>query len=86
MVVRAGRSKLDQRFVVLHELAHVLREHRARGNPIHDIRFWRIAFDLYEQHGFEMYAVEREWGYRAGARQVIRERGLVEPVAESGRT
>jgi hypothetical protein len=58
--VTAGTDELDQRLVLLHELAHLLRDHRAKKPAHHDVRFWRIAWDLYEHYGIADHAAERE--------------------------
>lgn len=78
--VTAGGSELDQRLVVLHEVAHHLE--RARKRPSgrqrrhHTARFWTTAFDLYQEFGGDElveYAIRRESEYlRGAAREVDR--------------
>jgi hypothetical protein len=67
-----GRDPVDQKLVVLHELAHQL----APANDSHSKAFWEIAYDLYERYGLARYASERrEIGYMATAVRVAYARG-----------
>lgn len=64
IVVTAGSSRVDQRLVLLHEIAHALTlgEH-------HSDRFWTFAFTLYRRHRVPVrYAQQREYAYRKNAR------------------
>lgn len=64
--ITAGTSLVDQRLVVLHELAHwiVVRS----KNQGHTAKFWDTAFDLYSKYGDIDYAQVREFKYREGAK------------------
>ena len=60
--VTAGRDSRDQRFVVLHELAH----HLLPASEHHSERFFRLAFLLYQRHGVPLrYARKREADMKA---------------------
>lgn len=68
--ISAGTDVKDQRLVLLHELSHHIAG-RSRDEH-HGIRFWRLAFELYERYGLELeyaYAAEMRHGSRvAGGR------------------
>lgn len=67
-----GGDRLDQKLVLLHELAHLI----APKDDSHTKLFWNIAYDLYERYGLADYAsVEREVGYMATGVRVAYERG-----------
>ena len=55
--ITAGKSRKDQKLVLLHELAHWLMptgEHHGKA-------FWDLAFELYRKYGIPMYyALRRE--------------------------
>lgn len=71
VVVRAGKDEQDQKLVLLHELAHhvVARSKSGRGQG-HTIKFWKLAFELYERYGVDMdYAYKREKNYKRKATQ-----------------
>ncbi len=64
IVVTAGSERLDQRVVLLHELAHIL-------SPVgehHGSHFWDVAWELYRWAKIPIrYAKTREGNYRKGA-------------------
>jgi predicted metal-dependent hydrolase len=61
IVIRAGTDELDQKLVLLHELAH----HICPKKAMHNMRFWRTAWILYIEYGIpEDYAFEREKNYK----------------------
>lgn len=67
--VIAGKDEQDQKLVLLHEIAHHLngknKAHRGEG---HTMKFWKLAFELYDKYGVDMdYAYKREKGYKAKA-------------------
>ncbi len=67
--VRAGSSEENAKLVLLHELAHhiVGRSKTGRGQG-HTMKFWKLAFELYERYGMNMeYAYSKEKGYKAKA-------------------
>lgn len=69
--VRAGQNLDDQRLVLLHELAHhILNKTPAGRQQGHTIKFWKLAFELYDRYGVEMdFAYSREKGYKVKAAQ-----------------
>lgn len=69
--VRAGSSEQDQKLVLLHELSHHLVGRTPAGRRQgHSMKFWKLAFELYENYGVDMdYAFNREKGYKAKATQ-----------------
>ena len=73
--VTAGRDQYDQELVLLHELAHYLVCKTKKGRKeSHSIRFWRLAFELYDRYGIDLgYAIYREDHYRAKASQAYAE-------------
>jgi len=63
------------RWLVLHEVAHLIHWRRHRWHKPHGLEFWRVAFRLYKQHGLYWFALRRE-GYRRArlwARQIAEE-------------
>jgi hypothetical protein len=72
--VTAGTDLQDQKLVLLHELAHHICNKRHKREA-HSIRFWRLAFELYERYGIDMqYAYEREKDYKQKAQWAFAER------------
>ena len=67
--VRAGSDEQDAKLVLLHELAHHIVGRTISGRRQgHSMKFWRLAFELYERYGVDMeYAFGREKGYKAKA-------------------
>lgn len=67
--ITAGSDEYDQELVLLHELTHhIVSKTRKGKRESHSIRFWRLAFELYERYGIELgYAYYREEGYKAKA-------------------
>lgn len=64
IVVTAGTSRVDQKLVLLHELAHWL----VGPKEWHSSAFWDRAFELYRRYGVPMrYAKQREEHYRKEA-------------------
>lgn len=64
IIVRYGSDELDQRLVLLHELAHWI----SPKNSGHTVRFWKTAWMLYDIYGIpEKYAVDREKHYKKRA-------------------
>ena len=65
----AGTDEIDQKLVLLHELAHwIVVRGKATG---HTVRFWKQAFELYERYGIDLeYAHSREKYYRKTATSV----------------
>ena len=64
VVVTAGRSRKDQKLVLLHELAHWLLPYSEQ----HGSNFWDKAWELYRRYGVPvLYAKGREGSYRKGA-------------------
>ena len=64
LTVWAGRRKLDQKLVLLHELAHWLRPPDERHSPA----FWALAWELYRRHRVPIkYALRSEGAYKQGA-------------------
>jgi len=62
IVVRAGKSRLDAKLCLLHEIAHQL------TNDGHTPEFWDVAWQLYRWAKLPMrYCIEREQYYRKGA-------------------
>lgn len=76
IVIRAGRSRQDQKLVLLHELAH----HLAPAGAHHGEAFWQVAFGLYKRHRMSAFALARELPYRAAASKVALAMGI--PRAE----
>lgn len=63
ILVSAGTDRADARLVLLHECAHVL---TGQG---HTAAFWDKVWALYRRYKVPLgYALEREGGYRKGAR------------------
>ena len=64
IVITAGRDRTDQKFVLLHEIAHTLTPENAH----HSDRFWDIAWALYRWAKLPIrYCVNREKTYKIGA-------------------
>lgn len=76
ITVRAGTDIDDQKLVLLHELAHYIVAKSKKGKrESHSLRFWRLAFELYECYGVDRdMAYEREKGYKEKARWAFAER------------
>lgn len=74
LVVTAGSELVDQRLVLLHELAHLL----VGPGHHHDRTFWRRAWGLYLADGqvSVAYALHREGAYREMALRVAVTLGL----------
>lgn len=71
--ISAGSHGHDQELVLLHELAHHV-ANKNKPHQGHTIRFWRLAFELYERYGIELgYAIWREEHYRKYATQAYHE-------------
>ena len=71
VLVRGGSSRLDQRMVLLHELAHLLAE-SIRGGQVwvldHPPVFWETAWALYRWAKLPIrYCLREEGNYRKGA-------------------
>lgn len=68
--ISAGESIQDQELVLLHELAHhIVGKTKAGRRQSHSIRFWTLAFELYNRYGVDTnYAIEREYSYKAKAK------------------
>lgn len=65
--ISAGDDEYDQVLVLLHELAHHI-VNKTKPRVGHTIRFWRLAFELYERYGIDLgVALEREEDYRKKA-------------------
>lgn len=75
--IRAGSDLQDQKLVLLHELAHhILNKGKAGRRAHHSLRFWRLAFKLYQTYGMDMdYAYQREKEYKKGATVAYNELG-----------
>lgn len=73
--ISAGSDEYDQELVLLHELAHYLVMRTKKGrHESHSIRFWRLAFELYDRYGIELgYAIYREEHYRTKATWAYKE-------------
>lgn len=69
--VCSGTYEQDQRLVLLHELAHHIVGRSIKGRREgHSMRFWKLAFELYDNYGVDMdYAIDREKGYKVKASQ-----------------
>lgn len=62
IVITAGKSRLDAKLVLLHEIAHQL------INQWHTDAFWDIAWQLYRWAGLPIrYCQKREYAYKARA-------------------
>lgn len=73
IVVTAGRSREDQRLVLLHELGH----HLAPKGDTHTEAFWRIAWRLFRAYGVRLaHALDREGDYRKAALSVAAASGI----------
>ncbi len=76
--ITAGTSYKDQKLVLLHELAHWLRQHEPDGlGTSHDARFWDIAFGLYKRYRLGQYGIKREQGYKMGAIAAAYRAGII---------
>lgn len=76
ITISAGTDRRDQRIVLLHELAHIV---RTTDDPKagHDKAFWRIAWGMFERYGVgPKYALWREAATRGKALDVAREVGV----------
>lgn len=75
VLVRAGTDAADAKLVLLHELAHhILNKTRSGRRQGHSIRFWRLAFQLYQRYGVDLdYAFSREKDYKVKATQAYQE-------------
>ena len=68
IVVSAGKSRKDQKIVLLHELVHLLVPNKEH----HGERFWQMAWELYRKYKVPInYAKKREYSYRKMARKVF---------------
>lgn len=65
IVVTAGTDRSQQRWVLLHELAHWL----AGPGHKHDVTFWDAAYALYAYHGVYRQAAAHESKSLAAARR-----------------
>lgn len=84
--ISAGEDKMDQRLVLLHELAHHIMMKTKKGRQAHhNTVFWKLAFELYERYNVDMkYAQKRETNYRKTA-GVVFERYFKEKHEQSTR-
>jgi len=71
IVVTTGRDRKDQRFVLLHELAHHL-----TPKAKHSRAFWQVAWTLYGRFGLARYGLDRDGAYRVAALAVARDMGI----------
>ena len=63
IVVTAGSNRIDQKLVLLHELAHTM-----NPDEHHSIAFWDTAWALYRRAKLPIrYCIKREKSYRVGA-------------------
>jgi len=68
IVVTTGKSRKDQKLVLLHELAHLL----APKKEHHGEKFWQIAWKLYRKYKVPInYAKKREYSYIKMSRKVF---------------
>lgn len=66
--ITAGKSRKDQKLVLLHELAHLI----APKKEHHGEKFWEIAWVLYRRYKVPInYAKKREYLYRKLSRKVF---------------
>jgi hypothetical protein len=80
--VAAGRDPVDQRLVLLHELAHWL----GRPDEGHSLNFWLRAWRLFRRYRVPVhYALAREGAYE-GAVQAYRRLLKKRAVAAARRT
>lgn len=65
ITITAGSDKEDVKHVILHEFAHHMnsksKRHKTQG---HTVRFWKIAFGLFDRYEDIKYAFEREQTYK----------------------
>lgn len=76
IVICAGTDLLNQKQVLLHELAHwILAKRRRRGRRYgHSVRFYKLLFDLLKYYEcFEENYLTREFNYKSTAQYVYRQ-------------
>lgn len=70
ITITAGKSRVDQKLVLLHEIAHLIGSKEREG---HSPRFWDIAWDLYRTFKVPInYAKKREYSYKQEAKAAYR--------------
>tara|TARA_R110000824_G_scaffold349982_2_gene536889 strand:+ start:2202 stop:2993 length:792 start_codon:yes stop_codon:yes gene_type:complete len=67
---RERSTRLEQKLVVLHELAHCI----ASIEAMHNQKFWEVCWRLYRRHGIPVkYAIDREYhGAKVAYRKIQR--------------
>lgn len=64
ITITAGKNRLDQKLVLLHETAHLIGNKHEHHSP----RFWDIAWDLYRTFKIPInYVKKREYSYKKEA-------------------
>lgn len=66
IVVTAGSDRTDQRYTLLHEIAHQL----APADAHHDARFWAVLLPLCDRYGVPAAYTQKMFGRRAAGRAV----------------
>lgn len=66
IVVTAGSNRVDQRYTLLHEIAHQL----APVDAHHDARFWAVLLPLCARYGVPAAYTRKMFGARAAGRAV----------------
>lgn len=70
ITITAGKNRLDQKLVLLHETAHLIGSKTHEG---HSPKFWDMAWDLYRHFKVPInYAKKREYSYKQQAKAAYR--------------